>query len=646
MEDKSVLVVENETREECVELSVGTPAESDGAQINVEGDTNETGYETEVLGDEELEEDVKDPRDNYDHFADHTFHNNVTMAGTLRTKRWIHPHGCMFHSLRELVAEYPNPVRGMWAWVGIGFPSKVWICETDGEWTEADPDILDRDSLDVILNSYATKTWVNEQIKAIMTSSGGSNISRAKYADKAGYADVAGDLAEDAEANKRFVSRLKDDSAAGLITFLKGLIAREVARFKGGAEFGEFVSGLTTGFGGAIDKAGNAEVESLKVRSSMWVQELIINRLGAQEVDTLFSESDTIESVTDNGDGTLLLKLQSKYEGYFTAMTEGMVVKGVINDLSSGGTDYYTSWMRVNSVNASANTIDVSLYPDDEVPAGRNFPPCELMKIIRWGHQTDKAKQSIFYISSTEGRIVKLMGVDRPIIDFSNYEMSLGTLPEKISELLPIPEGDTAIYTKHLIAQYIWQFDHQGKPVGVPRDRGAWEAGGDYYAGDTLREETQDYELSEVWHYGCKWRCMKTGTTVAPRYGQTAWAFLEGNPNFTLEFEEGSRIWLDPDNIYGTLTPVARLYNQDVTADILDSDIEWTRYTEDADGVPQVASDNIWAMEHANVTRQLVITSADFAGDPTQLKRVEFRCKMTLRDGLNEKTETITATMI
>lgn len=295
--------------------------------------------------------------------------------------------------------------------------------------------------------------------------------------------------------------------------------------------------------------------------------------------------------------------------------------------------------MRVNSVNPSANTIEVSIYPDSEVPAGRNFPPCELMRIVRWGHQTDTKKQSIFYISSTEGRIVKLHRVDRPIIDFSNFEFSIGTFPEKISELLPIALGDSGIFVDTLVTRRIFQLDSQDNPLPTIRDRGPYDPAEKYYSGDTLRPETNDWEISDVWNLGCRWRCKVTGTTRAPGWNVTDWTFVEGNSEFRVEFEEcptGGRIWLDPDNIRGSLTIIARVGNENVTADILDSDIEWTRYTEDADGTPQIASDNIWALGHASVGKQLSITAADFSGDPLLLSRAEFRARVTLRDGMNQ----------
>lgn len=520
---------------------------------------------------------------------------------------------------------------------GVG-GSNVVTVNTGGANTSEGHSHDNKSALDQITTDKDGYQWLTRDVEILNEETGEVEVKTITEKVKAGYADLAYDLAKDSPIAQKFLSRLEDDTASGLITFLKGLISRELSRFKGGAEFGEFVSGMLTGIGGAIGKKGDAEFESLRVRTVMWVQELIINRLGAQEGDTLFSESDTIETVTDNGDGTLLLKLQSKYDGYFTAMTPGMVIKGIINDLATGGGHYYTSWMRVNSVNASANTIEVSLYPDDEVPAGQNFPPCDLMRIARWGHQTDESKQSIFYISSTEGRIVKLFRVTKPIIDFSNYEITLGTLPEKISEILPIALGESGIYVKNLVVEKIWQLDHQGKLLPTIRDRGPYDPAQMYYSGDTLRPETSDYEQSEVWYLGCKWRCMVTGVTTPPLWNSTSWAMVEGNPNFSIEFEEGNRIWLDPENIHGTLTIRAWLYNQDVTTDIQDSDIEWTRYTEDAAGVPQTASDNIWALSHATVGKQLTITSTDFPANPMSLKRVEFRVKVILRDARHDTT--------
>lgn len=456
---------------------------------------------------------------------------------------------------------------------------------------------------------------------------------------KAGFADVAKDLSEDSPVRQQFLSRLVDDVAKGNITFEKAISVLGLAIFSGGAEFGQFIKSLYAGKGAGIDAAGNAEFESVRVRSYFECLELIINRLSAIEGDQLLTEADTIERVEDLGDNCYGLYLKSKWDGYFTAQYPGNVLKGIINTLATGSGVYYTSWLRVNSVNTAANYIEVTLYPGEETPAGTNYPPCEMMKIARWGNQTDATRQSCIYLSSTEGRIVRLTGVTKPIIDGTNYGASFGTLPEFLRALdLPIIEGQDYVYARGLIVQDIIRIDYQGKPIAEVVDRGQWAAGTAYYAGD-LNEETGVYEISDVWYSGCKWRCAKTGTTTAPAWNNTDWAMVEGNPEFSVDFEDTDYIF-DPDRFALTLKIVAKLYNMDVTADILDNDVVWTRYSEDADGNERVASDQAWALKRAGAGKQIALTIADCDFNGYVPKTIKFIATVTLRDGMGREAGT------
>lgn len=459
---------------------------------------------------------------------------------------------------------------------------------------------------------------------------------------KAGFADVAKDLSEDSPVRQQFLSRLVDDVAKGNITFEKAISVLGLATFSGGAEFGQFIKSLYAGKGAGIDAAGNAEFESVRVRSYFECLELIINRLSAIEGDQLLTEADTIERVEDLGDNCYGLYLKSKWDGYFTAQYPGNVLKGIINTLATGSGVYYTSWLRVNSVNTAANYIEVTLYPGEETPAGTNYPPCEMMKIARWGNQTDVTRQSCIYLSSTEGRIVRLTGVTKPIIDGTNYGASFGTLPEFLRALdLPIIEGQDYVYARGLIVQDIIRIDYQGKPIAEVVDRGQWAAGTAYYAGD-LNEESGVYEISDVWYSGCKWRCAKTGTTTAPAWNNTDWAMVEGNPEFSVDFEDTDYIF-DPDRFALTLKIVAKLYNMDVTADILDNDVVWTRYSEDADGNERVASDQAWALKRAGAGKQIALTIADCDFNGYVPKTIKFIATVTLRDGMGREAGTESA---
>lgn len=487
-------------------------------------------------------------------------------------------------------------------------------------------------------NGYNTGGIVKEAMHA----------ARADYSERAGIAEKANeaihaqesdhakstfDLDPDSPARRQFLSRIADDIAEGRITFQQGLTALGLAIFRDGAHFGEFVKSLYAGKGAGIDKDGNAEFETVRVRSYLEAMEYIVNRLSTVEGDQLLTEGDTIDQVVDNGDGTFGLYLHSKWDGYFTAQRENNVLKGIVNTLAAGSGAYYTCWLRVNSVNAALNYIEVTMYPDDETPAGKNYPPCELMKIARWGNQTDKTWQSCLYLSSTEGRIVKLTGVTKPIIDKSNYGATFGTVPDFLLTMdLPIRPDQDYVYARGIIAQDILQIDYQGKPIVTFVDRGQWDATADYYH-ETINPDTGVYETSDVWYKGCKYRCAKTDTHNPPAWNSTDWAMIEGNPDFTVEFAETDYLF-DPDNFDVTLVIIAWLHNIDITQDILDTDVVWTRYSEDAQGVPRVASDNAWAIKRAGAGKSLHLTATDIDFNGYIPKTIKFTATVTLRDGM------------
>ena len=471
---------------------------------------------------------------------------------------------------------------------------------------------------------------------------GDTTVERVTEKVKAGYADVAMDLTEDSPIREMFLSRLVDDIAKGNITFEQAIKVLGLASFGGGAEFGEFIKSLYAGKGAGIDANGNAEFESVRVRSYFECLELIVNRLSAIEGDQILTEADTIESVDDLGNNCYGLHLRSKWDGYFTAQRENNVLKGIINTLAAGSGLYYTCWMRVNSVNTANNYIEVTAYPDEDTPAGKNYPPCADMKIARWGNQTDKTRQSCIYLSSTEGRIVRLTGVTKPIIEPENYGATFGTLPEFLRSMdLPIVDGQDYVYARGLIVQDIIRIDYKGKPISEVIDRGPWAAGAAYYC-EALNPETGIYEISDVWYMGCKWRCAKTGTTTAPAWNNTDWAMVEGNPQFTVEFADTDYIF-DPDRFSLTLSIIARLYNMDITDDILAADVEWTRYSEDANGVPRTASDNAWALKRAGAGKSISLTIEDCDLNGYMPRTLKFIATVTLRDGMGNEAGTESA---
>ena len=514
--------------------------------------------------------------------------------------------------------------------------------------THANKSALDQISTDSQGYEYLTRL-----VEVTDPETGETSLQQVTEKVKAGYADVAHDLTPDSPVRQQFLSRIADDVAQGKITFEQGLIAVGMAIFQDGAEFGEFVKSLYAGKGAGIDKDGNAEFESVRVRTYFEAVELIINRLSAIEGDQLLTEADTIERVVDLGDNCYGLYLHPKWEGYFTAQAVGNVLKGIINNLGAialgmtgqGNAAMYTSWMRVNSVNPTLNYIEVTMYPDDETPAGKNFLPCELMKIARWGNQTDKTRQSCIYLSSTEGRIVHLNGVTKPIIDQSNYAATFGTIPEFVKHMtdrdgnpLPLRDNLDYVYIGGLIVQDVIRVDFQGKPIVTYVDRGQWYAAANYYC-EAKNPTTGVWETSDVWYMGCKYRCCKNLTKTAPAWNNTDWAMVEGNPDFTVEFADTDYLF-DPDRFAVTLTIIAKLHNIDVTADILDADVIWTRYSEDDKGVERVASDNAWALKRAGAGKSINLTAADVDFNGYVPRVLRYTATVTLRDGMGEPAAT------
>lgn len=401
-------------------------------------------------------------------------------------------------------------------------------------------------------------------------------------------------------------------------------------RLLGGVHFGEFASSLMNGTGGSIDGYGNAELETLRLRSALIVKELIYNRWSAQEGNTTFTEAGTIDAVKQEDDGTYTLTIRRRWEYDVTAFDEQDVCYGSVNDLAQGGGQYYDAWFRVLSVNRTANTLSVVFYPDDEVPGGQNYTPQVGMVITRRGNATNTERQGFWYISSYEGCICFLDGVTKPILEESNYAIIIGKLKRlSLFDNLPINYLHSYVYCRGIAIQDLLRIDYQGTPVVTLNDRGFWSL--EVAQSDNPYTVGQD-TVDTVWHYGCRWKCLVTGTTDEPRYAATGWAMIEGNPAFTIDIDSSAG-WafdggqLTEDVPFTTLTVTGTLYNRDVTAHILDDDISWTRDT------GNVAEDNAWAIKKAAAGKSLPLVADDLGLEFRQKGVCSFKCTATLRDG-------------
>lgn len=383
-----------------------------------------------------------------------------------------------------------------------------------------------------------------------------AHIIRDEVAEAANTAYRVGQLLADMivmlqQSSGDYLSSSHDDTAHGHITFEKGASVREgldvegASSLRGGATFGDFRSGIVGGRGGRIDGDGNAEVESLTVRSYLRATELLINRITAIEGDWLMTESGTVEHVEAMGGGRYRLRLRRRWDNDYTAFAPLDILKGVVNTMAAralGVVDapdasaplYATSWMLVQDVDLSTNTIGVQLYDDDpaQIPSGRNTPPVVGMNLARWGNQRNAERQSCLYLSSREGRIVHLSHVDSPILSDSDVSSSFGTVPDFLRQMLGdvlAPDQDY-VFARGLIVQDIIRLGADSLPIAEIVDRGVWTSDARYYH-KSRNADTSVYEISDVWHEGAKWRCLASSQGVAPSASRpTQWLLLQAAP--------------------------------------------------------------------------------------------------------------------
>lgn len=423
-----------------------------------------------------------------------------------------------------------------------------------------------------------------------------------------------------------FLRKDQPDTAAELITFINGLKSLSPI------EVGEVIDSMLAGRGTLITP-DKIQTPRLEVRDALVVMELIFNRLEAVEGDQVYTEAGTIERMDDLGNNTYRLIMKKRWENDFTAFEEDDIVRGRVNTLLSDGL-YYTSFMRVLSKNVNDNAITVVMYAGSEVPGGVNHPPCEMMKIHRWGN-TDELKpkrQRCWYLSSTEGRLLYLAHVNKPILEDYMYSSFHG-LPVELDLLknLPINYDEPYFYARGAIIQNLLRVDMSGKPIYEITDRGEWSAdiaaGDDPYLFEAKRSSTGLFETHDVWREGVRYRCLRSGTTQEPRWNASDWDDKGGNKQYIVEFtnKTGSRSYRNGD-VDDEFTAHVLFSGREIT-DILMStpgtEIQWVRDTGNA------PADNTWMPTYVDGKKNVIkLVKADMGTDWMTVRKAKFICRI------------------
>lgn len=467
--------------------------------------------------------------------------------------------------------------------------------------------------LSCVVSNYLTEKWEDKiegqisSMQATINGGGAGSVTVLEKYDERPLTDknVLSSLRTLLEIAKRALSKEHSDSTDYLLKLLAG------------GEFGEFVDSLIAGKGAGIFPDGRAQVERLEVRGSLSVLDLIINQIQGMESDYSFTEIGKIESVEDLGENTYRLKIEKRTDFDFMKFQENDVCFSIINTLLTGGSDYYTSWMRILTTNAQENSITVVLYPDSEVPGGMNYPPLAGYNVTRRGNSMlpeeggFNGRAQSWMISSREGRIMFLSNVYKPILEDYNYSISIGRFPRtKALEKLPISENETGVMAQTVIAEKFYQLDHNGDVIPNKVDRGIWslemaQSGAPYrfVQHELSKPSGSEYTLLEqhtVYHLGCKWGCLSDKTTDEPKWNSPSWGLLEGDSRYSLQLSlSGGEAFVigGVDEVisgrvfYGTI---------DITDDVMADDateVEWFRNS------GNVPADNLWTPEYVDGNR-------------------------------------------
>lgn len=245
---------------------------------------------------------------------------------------------------------------------------------------------------------------IQNQISSI-TNGNGINVS--------GNSSTANQIISNAlaEVAARYLSKTKDDSASGIITFLKGLISKGKVRAEEGVVIGQFVQGFL-GTGGSVDSKGNAEFESIFARSFISTPELRYNRITVTDGELWITNGNGIIESIDTENMIITLHLE---ENDFASVAEGDLCRGIYNNFGTTGeyqnfvtldaddcgfpvkAGFFTSYFRVKEILEQSKGKCSFRY---ELRNSSTPHPCAQMKFAQYGNDIDETRQASAFISS------------------------------------------------------------------------------------------------------------------------------------------------------------------------------------------------------------------------------------------------------
>lgn len=303
------------------------------------------------------------------------------------------------------------------------------------------------------------------------------------------------------DADDKYLSKVEDDSAKGLITFLAGIdvkikaviqkLVAEDATFSKEISSKDYVQNL---IGWMITPDGHIDAKSLHLRDFLEVPELRYNRVSITSgEDWLAPGGGIIESVNESSQ-TLTLKLEP---GEVASLAVDDICKGIFNN----STGFQTSYFRITQ-KISNSEFKYTLR------SGYSYHPQKAMHFVAYGNFTNAERQKSAY--STKDYKRYLARVNNWEITSSMVMMQLGDLSNLVISGLDL-SGYSAYLRNVYMTGTIKQLSQDGTTeVLVPAFKGEWKAGKYWY-------------YDEVAHNGSTWICIEPSTTQEPSDSSTDW---------------------------------------------------------------------------------------------------------------------------
>lgn len=308
----------------------------------------------------------------------------------------------------------------------------------------------------------------------------------------------------------KFLSKVKPDTAQQFMQFLRGVLIENGLTVGGltkleSAYFGDYTHKLE---GGVIDSAGNAELESLALRSFLEVPSIRYNELEYIGEEIIIGAGAVLKGVEHLGDDRYRLTLKLE-DGQFNPFRPSDLLKGIYNmDEDGNFTGFGTTYVSVSSIDG--HEMIVVLADKSDVIGNSNMPPRKFMHLARIGNFIDTDRQSYISLSAKDRAITQYGGVNafakknkqgknvRAGVVTTQWGRAEGLEFIENFENLPITKDSDVLYTDTLLYNKQIKVDYKGIVIKEYKDRGQWFEG--------MECQVTETTIDEVWHEAEKFR--------------------------------------------------------------------------------------------------------------------------------------------